>query len=174
MDHDMRTDAELLNDLVSEAPIVKDRATDRMVAVTRKLLAHWTALSLQTISDYGTGKTNIPIDFWRRILDHYLDPRIIALIMPDTCRFEVYHREPRPPVTGRDFFARMLDLEQVHHQMMSRVAAIIADGQVDELDTSSVQAYDDDYQAHRARDDQLHESIIAAYRHAVARREALR
>ena len=77
MEHDVRSDAELLELLVNEAPIVPDRVTGRNVVLSAKQVATWTGRSIHTVSDYKNGKSNIPADFWRQLLEHYFDLRIL-------------------------------------------------------------------------------------------------
>lgn len=168
MECEMRNDAELLTDLTSEAPMVRDRVTGCPVSLSRKVIADWAGLSQVTICDYCTGKYNIPIGFWRRVLEHYVDPRIFRLLIPENYHYEVYPIEVRSVATTRDFFRDTLRLEQAHHQMMVYLAGILADGQVDELDAASIQRYDDGYLIHRQRDDQLHRSIMVTYQRAAA------
>ncbi len=174
MEHEMRTDAELLNAIADEAPLVTDRLTGRPVCVSRKVIALWTGLSIQTISDYGTGKLNLPVDFWKRFLAHYLEPRVVALIMPPNCAYEVYPTIIPTPLGAPAFFQQMLAVEKAHHAMMIRIVDILGDGRVDELDGSSIKQYDDDYHEHRQRDDLLHRTVMATYQQAVAQKEAVR
>ena len=171
---EMRTDAELLNRLVDTAPIVVDRLTDHAVQLSRATVAAWTGLAVQTISDYCTGKLNIPVVFWQRILLHHLDLRIVRLILPLNCACEVYATELPPIRSARAFFKQALELEGAHHAMMNRIVDIIADGRIDELDADSIKAYHDAYHAHRTRDDQLHRMVMIAYQDAPAPSEAPR
>ena len=152
----MRTDAELLNHLVDVAPIVVDRLTSHALQLSRATVAAWTGLAVQTISDYCTGRLNIPVSFWQRILLHHLDLRIVHLILLLNCACEIYATELPPISSARAFFRQALELEGTHHAMMSRIVDIIADGRVDELDTESIEAYHDTYHDHRERDDRLH------------------
>ena len=169
---EMRADADLLNVLLNETPLVVDRITGRSVAVNAKMVAHWTDRSIQTVSDYRIGKLNIPVCFWRRILEHYLDSRIAGLIIPDTCEYDVQALDGTDPVTGPQWFREAITAEGEHHEQQKHLADILADGRVDELDSSSVQAYDDAYRRHRMRDAMLHQGIIRRYKRAVAVREA--
>ena len=89
MESEMRTDVELLIALCDDGATVVDRRTGRPLTINAKALSLWSGLSLQTISDYKTGKYNIPISFWRSILDRYVEPRIVSLLIPDGVLFEM-------------------------------------------------------------------------------------
>ena len=156
MDHEMGTDADLLNELVSDAPVVADRRTGRDVSLSRKQIGQWTGKSIQTITDYGAGSRNIPIDFWHRILVHYFDMRIIHLLLPDDVECEFRFREVRPSQGARQFFRDALAVEKAHHEMMVPICDILADGRIDELDAERIAAYHAAYFNHRLHDMVLH------------------
>lgn len=169
----MRRDADLLDTLLNEAPpFVDHNGCPR--SVNAKLIAHWTDRALQTVSDYRTGKLNIPIDFWRCILVHYMDARIFALLMPDGYAFEFTPLNPATARTGPEWFSEAVRAEGAYHKQMTYVAQILEDGKVDESDAVVVQAYDDAYHAHRQRDAELHQAIVHQYERAVAAKEAPR
>ena len=174
MNGEMRNDVDLLIQLFDEAPIVQDRVTGHPVAFSRKVVSYWTGLSIQTVSDYATGKINIPISFWRSILQRFFEPRIVVLLLPA----EDYLCEIVPltiqPDTSKGFFRRAVEETGAFHAKQQRIAEILADGQVDELDEKSVPAYDDAYLRHRAMDASLHRSILTAYNRSVLAREAAR
>jgi hypothetical protein len=169
---EMSRDAELLTDLTAEAPLVVDRLTGHTVSLSRKVIGHWTGRSAQTVSDYALGKLNIPVEFWRRLLEHYLDPRIVGLLIPDSVSYELHAVEAQRVLGTVDFLRDALEVEQAHHDKMSRIVDILADNRVDELDGSSIAAYEAGYHAHRLRDSQLHYAITQAYQQAAARRAA--
>lgn len=172
MAREMRSDADLLNTLLNEGPIILDRVTRHAAALSTKVIAHWTDRSIQTVSDYKNGKLNIPVDFWRRVLEHHMDERITALIVPDTCEFELVATDTLDPTTGPQWFREAIQGEGEHHEQQKYLAEILADGRVDELDTASVQGYHDAYHRHRQRDAALHRAIIRQYQRALARKEA--
>jgi len=159
---DMRSDVELLVHLTDDCPVVFDRVARFNVVLTAKVIARWADRSLQTISDYRSGKTNIPIEFWRRVLEHYFDARIIQLLVPDCLYWEAF--DPGRLVnTAPSFFKEAVAAEGAHHEQMKMVAEILGDGRVDEIDASSIAKFNDAYMEHRTRDIALHRSINAAY-----------
>ena len=174
MANEMRTDAELLDALLNEASILIDQNHNRAHSFNVKVVAHWTGLSVQTISDYRTGKTNIPVDFWRRILEHNFDMRIVRLLIPDAYHADITPLTAGPPRTGPQWFRQAVEAEGKHHEQQVYLAEILADGRVDETDAATIQAYDDAFFVHRQRDALLHRAIVTEYRRAVARKEASR
>lgn len=169
MNGDMRHDVDLLIHLCDTAPIVADRLTGRHVQLSRKQIAEWTGLSVQTISDYGTGVRNIPVGFWRDLLRRCFDPRIVALLTGDDAAIEVIYQPLSREPTARDFFRQAVETEGAHHEQMKQVAELLADGRVDELDARTVQAYSDAWYRHRLVDAQLHRSIMDTYQRAVTK-----
>jgi len=169
---EMRTDVELLNALCNEAPLVME-ASGLAFPLSKKRIAHVTGMSVQTVSDYGSGHYNIPIEFWRRLLSYCCDPRIIALLLGDDGRFEVVVHNRLPESEGRDFFKQAVADEGDHYQKMMYVAEMLADGRIDELDRASVQSYHDAYLRHRMTDAALHHAIMRQYRKAQVK-ESLR
>jgi len=167
---EMRSDVDLLVSLVDSDLTVIDRATGRPVILTRKTIAHWTGMSVQTVSDYCSGKYNIPIDFWRRIIERHFDPRVVALLIGDRIPYEVILYDAPEPETSRDFFRRAVEESGVHHETQTRIADILADGQVDELDGEAVHAYAEAWARHRQVDSHLHRSIITAFNNSLARK----
>lgn len=172
MCHEMRSDAELLNAILNDADCVRDRQTGRVRVLSAKLLAAWTGRSVQTVSDYRVGKTNIPIDFWKLLLTRVIDTRVLALITPGDMSIEMNSIPACQHETASAFFIESLKAEQEHSEMQQRIAEILADGQVDELDAATVQQYDDTYHAHRLRDAALHRGILAKFNRSVAIRGA--
>lgn len=160
---DMRADAELLNAMLNDAPLIHldDGAT---VALSAKLIAHWTDRATQTISDYRTGKLNIPVDFWRALLSHYFDMRIVQLILPGGYSAEVHSHGEYIPLTGPQWFREAILAEREHHEQSMYLADILADGRVDETDAQTIKGYDDAFHAHRHREALLHRAILTAYR----------
>jgi hypothetical protein len=167
MDCDMRTDAELLVELTDAAPTVRDRITGHIVVASAKQVAAWTGRSVQTVSDYRSGKTNIPIDFWRallgRCMDSAVNSRILRLLAPDNAVLEFLPLEPVPAATPRDVFAQMLDAESAHHEKQRYLLEILADNRVDELDREAVQQFVDAFDAHRQRDALIYRTVIERY-----------
>lgn len=172
MEIDLRSDAELLNALCDEAPVVQDRQTGRQMSLAKKVIAAWTGRAVQTVSDYATGRLNIPIEFWRSLLDHYFDPRIVVLLVPDDYDWEVHPTLNDPPRLARQFFRAAVEETGAHHTKQTYIADLLADGRIDELDGLTVQQYADAYHRHRELDWQLHRSIMTAYRSAVSRKAA--
>ena len=170
---DVGRDADLLNTLLNEAPPFVDH-NGCPNSLNAKLIAHWTDHALQTVSDYRTGNLNIPVSFWRRILIHYMDARILALLIPDGYAFEVTPLNPATARTGPEWFSEAVKAEGAYHKQMMYVAAILEDGKVDESDAVVVQAFDDAYHAHRQRDAELHRDIVHQYKRAVAAKGAPR
>ncbi len=168
MVQEMRRDAELLGELLDKADSVVDRAICRNVTFSVKVIAHWTGFSVKTISDYRIGKTNIPVDFWRRILEHHFDIRIVRLLVPDVIDFEVACTKYNVPDTTLDFFRKALQAEAAHHEAMKRVADILADNRINELDEHSINLYDASYHDHRQLEFELHRSIIARFNMSMA------
>ena len=174
MRYEMGTDTDLLNGLVNSGDIVVDRLTGHKVALSRKQFAYWTARSVQTISDYGTGKHNIPLDFWRRILAHHFDQRILHLLIPDDVDVEVAFLNARPLSSPQEFFRHAIELEGAHHRTMMRITDILADGRVDELDAAAVKAYHASHCAHRDLDSTLHREIMRTFNQSTAHQEFAR
>lgn len=174
LEGEMRSDVDLLNALCGEAPIVVDRTTGLAVSLGRKQLAHWTGLAVQTVSDYSTGKYNIPVDFWRRVLDHYLDARIIGLLLGDSHNYELVHHGEVRPNTAPEFFRDAVEQVGAFVAQQEYIAEILIDGRIDELDGNSVQEYHDAYLRHRLLDAKLHRSIIDKYQRAVAAKAVAR
>jgi len=164
---DVRRDAELLSALLNDAACVRDRVDGTVTRFIVKQLCVWTNLSEQTISEYRNGMRNIPIDFWRRILEHYFDRRIVVLLVPDGLCFEVVDIRCNCPASPREFFRDAIEAEIAYHDQMKRVAELLADGRIDETDGTCVQEYEDAFQTHRERDANLHHAIINTYNHAV-------
>jgi len=161
---DMRRDVELLNAVLNESPHVRDVHTDHWVCLSAKQLADWTNRSLQTISDYRTGKTNIPVDFWRAVFERTCDLRIVALLVPiDLFNVEVNRRQERAPETPAQFFREALVAEGEYHEQQKVLCDILADGKIDDLDARRVTAYDDAFWRHRVRDASLHRAVLAKY-----------
>ena len=174
MSHDVRSDAEFLCHLCDSCPCVADRATGVHITITAKLIAHWTGLSLQTVSDYKTGKTNIPVGFWRALLEHTFDLRILALICPWDAAVEIRDIRINQAPSGPQFFRQAVELEGKHHEQMKYVAEMLADGRIDELDLATVKGYDDAYQEHRQRDAALHHAIVNTFSRTMERKAAAR
>jgi hypothetical protein len=171
MSEDMRSDVELLNAVLDQAPPVLDRRSGQSMTLSAKLLAHWTGRSLQTVSDYRIGKTNIPVEFWRAILDHCFDMRIVGLILPDCYNIELTRTDDPPPQGGREWFRDAVAAEGEHHEQLKYLCDILGDGRVDELDGGAVQKFHDAYMRHRVRDATLHRAITHAYERAVAAKQ---
>lgn len=163
MSQDMRSDVGLLCALLDESPLVRDRLTGYVAPLSAKLLAHWTDRSIQTVSDYRTGKTNIPAEFWKRFLEHYYDPRVIVLFIPGSVIWEAVTTEGIDAVTAPAFFREALHAEAQYHEQQTYLANILADGRVDELDASTVVGYHDAFHRHRHTDAQLFRAIVAHY-----------
>lgn len=174
MSEDVRRDAELLHHLLCCEPAIQDRVTGGLAQITAKRIALWTDRSEQTISDYRTGKTNIPVDFWRRILEHHLDRRIIELLAPNDVTIELEVLHLHRPATGPEFFREAVKSEGEHHQQMKYLAEMLADGRIDELDATTVQAYEDAYQKHRLTDAALRSAILNTFMRKREKAEAAR
>lgn len=173
MKGEMRSDADLLNALCDEAPHVIDRLTGNVACVSKKVIATWTGLAVQTVSDYATGKYNIPIDFWARILNHYYDSRIARLLFHFRDDVEIMFQQGEIP-TSRSFFSDAVTESGAHHKKQTYIATLLADGRIDELDASTIQAYDDAYYRHREIDCALHAAVMRTYRKSLAAKEASR
>ena len=172
MEGELRTDLELLLDLFNAAPLVRDRATGHCVVFSRKQVAHWTGLALQTISDYCGGKYNIPISFWQRILEHCHDSRIVALLLGDASSWELTMDCNPQPHTGADFFRSAVEQTGAHHEKQTYIAEMLADNRIDELDRQTILDYNDAYAHHRHLDAQLHRSINLAHERSRAAKGA--
>lgn len=163
MEDEMRSDAELLYDLTNKAPVVTDRVTGKAMTLSRAAISFWTGISIKTISDYCLGKYNIPVDFWRSILKHHFDPRIISMMLPTDGHFEVYFDSATKPNTTREFFRAALELQQKHNDQVTYILDILADGRVDELDETTLTKYCDAYHQHRHLDAQLFRAINESF-----------
>ncbi len=166
MDREMRSDAELLNCLCDEAPVITF-ASGGVASLSKKLIAQWTGRSVQTVSDYATGKLNIPIDFWSRILVHFHEPRIVALLLGDSL-YEYTRLPADAQPTGRQFFKDAVTESGAHHEKMKHIAGILEDGHINELDARRVQEYHDSYIQHRYRSAVLHHQVMHAFQRSRA------
>jgi len=170
---EMRSDAELLSTFLDDPPMVSANPASTFVTpLSVKLIAHWTGLSAQTISDYRTGKTNIPVDFWRRILEHWYDPRVVRLLIPDAYLAEIIPLAQTIPDAGSGWFREIMQAERAHYETQIYLADILADGRVDETDAASIQAYDDAFHSHRHREALLHRAILTKFTRSVAAKGA--
>ena len=174
MSEDVRRDAELLDALLNLAPVVSDRVTGGNAQFTVLTLRDWTDRSQQMISQYRNGITNVPVEFWRRILDHWLDDRILDLICPSDCSFDIHVTAGNGPASAPEFFREAVTAEGAHHEQMKYVAEMLADGRIDELDGRSVKVYHDAWLRHRARDAVLHRAILNTYHRTIERKAGVR
>lgn len=162
---DMRRDVELLNAMLNEAAHVHDIVTGNVAVLSAKQVADWTDRSIQTVSDYRVGKTNIPVDFWRSLFERTADLRIIALLVPlDAFHVEINSRRDPGPDTPVNFFRETLEAEAEYHAQQKALCEILADGAIDDLDARRVTLYDDAFWRHRRRDADLHRAVLSAYR----------
>jgi len=169
MDHDVRTDAELLAWFCDHCPTVSDRVTGCPATICPKTLSVWTGKSVQMISQYRSGQTNIPVEFWRSFLDHHFDRRIVGLMIPFGLDFNIVDLRSNMPASPKEFFKDAVAAEVAYHQQMLRVAEILADGRIDELDANGVTNYSDAFEAHRSLDARLHHAIINTFNRAQER-----
>jgi len=170
-DREMRNDMDLLNELFDTAPVVLDQVSKRHVVLTRKRVAFWTGFSVQNISDYCTGKYNIPIDFWRRFLEHVRDLRVVALLLGDSGNWELQFPDGDGVLaTHVELFRQAVTAEGEYHEQMKYVAEILADGRVNELDATRVSAFSNAYYQHRATNAHLHQAVLMRFERAQARR----
>ena len=170
MSDDVRRDAELLSALLNDAALVRDRLDGQIARFVVKQLAVWTGKAEQTISEYRNGTRNIPVEFWRSILEHFCDRRIIALLIPEEFDFEISDVRCNCPASAPAFFRDAVEAEIAYHEQMKQVAELLADGRIDEFDVGTVKEYDDAFHAHRLRDANLHHAIINTYNRALERK----
>lgn len=167
---EMRSDVDLLNCLCDEAPVVTDLVTGLPVAISRKLLARWTGVSIQTVSDYGTGKYNIPLDFWSRVLAHHFDPRIPRMLFTH-CGFPVcFGMCIVSPGAERGFFKSAVAESGAYHETQKQIAELLSDGRIDELDENTIQKYDDAHARFISLSVGLHATIMRRFRAAISER----
>jgi hypothetical protein len=159
----MRRDAELLSEMLNDPGFVLDRVDGRLRPFIVKTLVLWTGKSEQTISQYRNGQTNIPIEFWRSILDHHLDHRIVCLLIPIDVRYDLTIDTAHDPASPAEFFRKAVEAEGEHHEQMKQVANLLADGRIDELDRDTVVAYEAAFHLHRITDAALYRAIINTY-----------
>jgi len=167
---DVRRDAELLQDLLNDAALVRDRVDGQVARFVVKQLVVWTGKAEQTISEYRNGARNIPVEFWRSILEHFCDRRIIALLIPEEFDFEISDVRCNCPASAPAFFRDAIEAEIAYHEQMKAVAQILADGRIDDFDAKTVHDYDDAFHVHRKRDANLHHAIINTFIRAVERK----
>lgn len=170
MKKEMRTDVELLIALCDGGPAVVDRRTGRPLTINAKALSLWSGLSVQTISDYKTGKYNIPISFWRSVLEHHADPRVIALAMPDDMTAHEISVALAVVPSAPEFFRESVKACQAYYTQQQYLADILADGRVDELDAASVQKFSDAFRDHQRREASLHAAIVGTFEFTRARK----
>jgi len=167
---DVRRDAELLQDLLNDAALVRDRVDGQVARFVVKQLVVWTGKAEQTISEYRNGVRNIPIEFWRSILEHFCDRRIIALLIPEEFDFEISDVRWNCPASPAAFFRDTLEAEIAYHAEMSALVQILADGRIDDLDAKAVHEYDGLFHSHRFRDAALHHAVVNTFNRAVERK----
>ncbi len=161
--HDVRRDAELLSAMLYDEIWVRDRADGKARQFTVKTLVLWTGKSEQTISQYRNGTSNIPVEFWRAVLDHHLDSRVVGLLIPLDVRIDLVIDRGDPPANPAEFFRAAVKAEGEHHEQMKYIADILADGRIDELDAETVEAYENAFHQHRGTDAALHRAIRNTY-----------
>jgi hypothetical protein len=169
---ELGTDVDLLGSMLDGGEVVVDRVSGRTVTLCAKTIAAWTGLSIQSVSDYRNGVRNIPIIFWRRILDRCLDTRILEMLVPDDHYFEIFNLGPRDVLSANDLFREVVTAEIKHHQKTRYVYEILADGRVDELDARTIDAYHRFYCEHRHRDAVLHREVKRRFYEATGARAA--
>lgn len=172
MDQDMRQDVELLNFLCDQAVVYTDRLTGQTYQLSKKLVARWTNRAIQTISDYATGKINIPVEFWRMLLAHIDEPRIIFLLLGDRDDIDWAFLPAGDVRTTKDFLEGAIRDQGEYHQTQVYLAELLRDGRIDEADAPTVQKFVDAYVAHRATQASLQRSIVQAFNKAVAGRSS--
>ena len=160
---DMRRDAELLSEMLNDAGFVLDRVDGACRPFTVKLLVAWTGKSEQTISQYRNGGSNIPVEFWRSILQHHLDHRIVSLLVPLDVRYDLTIDSVKEPASRAEFFRKAVEAEGQHHQQMVYIADMLADNRIDELDRDTVVAYEAAFHQHRITDAALYRAILNTY-----------
>ncbi len=133
---EMNADADLLSDLLSEAP----RCLDGF-PLTTKAISNWTGLALQTISNYKLGVIkNIPVHFWKAIYRHLPDQRIADLILDGLC--DVIRRDTLPDLTDAPAaFETLHAMSSKWHNMQKRAADILCDGKIDHSDEEFIRDY---------------------------------
>jgi len=170
MSDELRRDAELLSALLNDAALVRDRVDGQVARFVVKQLVVWTGKAEQTISEYRNGTRNIPVEFWRSILEHFCDRRIIALLIPEEFDFEISDVRCNCPASAPAFFRDAIEAEIAYHEQMKAVAQILADGRIDDFDAKTVREYDDAFHVHRKRDANLHHAIVNTFNRAVERK----
>lgn len=172
MVHEMRRDVELLIWLCDATPVYVDRVSGRNVLVTAKAIAQWTGRAAQTISDYRSGRINIPVEVWRLLLVHIDEPQIFMLLIGDRDDIEVvFHRRPGSEPT-KEILLGAIEDQGRFHQTQHYLADILKDGRIDEADAQRIQAYSDAYAAHRFSEASLHRTIIRAFEKAASERSS--
>lgn len=164
----MRTDAELLQRFINDAPTVRDRVTGQTVTLCVKVLSDWTGKAGRTIYEYANGERNIPVEFWRAFMEHCPDTRIISLILPPGLRADVIDVTPGGPETPAAFLRDACKSIEQHAGLQKYLAEILADGRIDELDKTSVQRYAEGFHAHRRTEAQLFQAIVNKYNDCIA------
>jgi hypothetical protein len=161
--YDMRRDAELLAALIQAEPWVLDRMDGKCRQIIVKTLVAWTGKSEQTISQYRTGQSNIPMEFWRSILNHHLDCRIVALLIPIDVCFELTINSDKGPLSPPEFFREAVQASGDFYEEMKYVSEILADGRVDELDAARMENYEISFYKHRLSEAALNREIKNTY-----------
>lgn len=170
MSDDVRRDAELLSAMLNDAAWLHDRLDGKLARFVVKQLVVWTGKAEQTISEYRNGTRNIPIEFWRSILEHFCDRRIIALLIPEEFDFEISDQRYNCPASAPAFFRDTLEAEIAYHTEMLALVQVLADGRIDDLDAKAVHEYDGLFHAHRLRDAALHHAVVNTFNRAVERK----
>ncbi len=160
MSPEMRDDAELLSHICDSAPIVRDRQTGIETLVCAKVLACWTSLSVQTISEYRSGVRNIPTSFWRAILTRWHNPGIVNLLIPDDYHAELIDFKEPVPLTSTQFFRDAVEESGLFAEKQKHLANILADGDINELDRQDIMEYHDAFLEQRQTSDLLHRAVM--------------
>ena len=171
---DMRRDAALLSALLNDVDVVCDRVDGKLRQFTVKTLVAWTGKAEQTISQYRNGLSNIPIEFWRAVLEHHLDPRIVALLIPIDVRFELTIDSEKEPASSPEFFRQAIKSLEGYGKVMSYIAEMLADNRIDELDARTVDDFQRDFHAHRMAESALYRGICNTFNRIMERKAVAR
>ncbi len=136
MTGEMYADAELLDDILNQAPPARCGTP-----VTPKALSYWTGLSVKTISDYRRGKLTIPVRFWRVVLRHLRDGRIVGLLLGETPHAVTWLDELPDLANDQAQLAAAVDCLGRFHALQQCYAELIRDGRIDEADAPGVSEF---------------------------------
>jgi len=156
--HEMSYDAELLDDMLNSAAVMRDG-----VILTAKALSLRTGYATQTISDYRRGRINIPVRFWRLVWNLTRDLRVANLLLADTPCEITFSDQVRDIADSDDLLQAAVDSLREFHQQEAYLLEILKDNRIDEADRVAIDQFNLAYARARQTQTEVHRAINRAY-----------